>query len=457
MQKRETLASRLGFIMLSAGCAIGIGNVWKFPYITGLYGGGIFVLIYIFFLLILGIPLLTIEFAVGRASRTSPINECRVLAPQGTRWHWRGIFSFIGAYLLMMYYTTVSGWMLHYFYLMSTGAFTGASPDQIGAMFGGMLSTPGSMVFWMAVITIAGFAGCSIGLQKGAEKITKVVMTTLLVLIVALAIKSIMLPGSMAGLKFYLLPDINRLIQNGVANTIIAAMNQAFFTLSLGIGCMSIFGSYIGKEHTLLNESIWVTILDTGVALAAGLVVFPVCFAFNLNPDSGPSLIFITLPNIFNHMAGGRLWGSLFFLFMAFAAFSTVLAVFENILSCCMELTGWSRKKTAGINAAVMIILSLPCTFGFNLLSGIQPLGAGSTIMDLEDLIVSNFMLPLGSLIYLLFCTSRKGWGWNNFIQEANTGKGFKVPNLLRFYMSYILPLIILCIFFIGLKATLFK
>lgn len=456
MKERERLGSRLGFLLLSAGCAIGIGNVWKFPYITGLYGGGAFVLIYLFFLVVMGIPMLTMEFSIGRASRKSPLLACKVLEKPGQKWHLQGYMAMAGNYLLMMFYTTVSGWMLHYFYLTASGAFENADVDRVEAIFGEMLSDPLVMSLWMILVVVVGFFICSRGVQAGVEKITKVMMLALFFLIVVLAVNSLMLDGGMEGLKFYLLPDFDRMAETGIGATIAAAMNQSFFTLSLGIGAMAIFGSYIGKERSLAGESLRVCLLDTFVAITAGLIIFPACFAFGVDADSGPNLIFITLPNIFNHMAGGRVWGSLFFLFMAFAAFSTVIAVFENIISCCMDLTGCSRKKAAFVNVFLMILLSLPCVLGFNLLSGFEPLGEGTSIMDLEDFLVSNITLPIGSLIYLLFCTSRYGWGWKNFLEEANTGKGLKLRNSLRFYMTYILPIIILVIFVLGIKNVLF-
>ena len=456
MENREKLSSRLGFILLSAGCAIGIGNVWKFPYITGLYGGGAFVLVYLFFLIIMGVPMMTMEFAIGRASRKSPLLACKVLERPEQKWHLQGFMAMAGNYLLMMFYTTVTGWMLHYFYLTATGSFSDADVSLVMEKFPEMLSHPSTMVFWMVIVVIAGFSICSLGIQKGVEKITKFMMIALLALIIILAVHSMTLEGGMEGLKFYLLPDFKRMTDIGIGTTIVAAMNQAFFTLSLGIGAIAIFGSYIGKEHTLFGEALRVAALDTFVALFSGLIIFPACYSFGVNPDSGSNLIFITLPNIFNHMAGGRLWGSLFFIFMAFAAFSTVIAVFENIISCSMDLTGCSRKKASFVNIFLMILLSLPCTLGFNLLSAIRPFGADSTIMDLEDFLVNNIALPIGSLIYLLFCVSRYGWGWENFIKEANTGDGVKMPKKLRFYMTYILPLIIFLIFLLGMQDKFF-
>ena len=454
--QRERLGSRLGFILLSAGCAIGVGNVWKFPWMVGQYGGGAFVLFYVIFLLILGLPIMTMEFAVGRASQKSPVRAYQVLEKPGSRWHIHGYLAMIGNYLLMMFYTTVCGWMLHYFYLTAAGRFVGATTEQVGAVFGEMLSRPGVMAGCMIAVVVIGFLINSFGLQGGLERVTKVMMIALLAIMVVLAVNSIRTPGSGEGLRFYLIPDFGRMAETGVANVVVGAMNQAFFTLSLGIGAMAIFGSYIGKGRALMGEAVNVAVLDTFVAFTAGLIIFPACFAFNVSPDSGPNLIFVTLPNIFNHMAGGRLWGSLFFVFMAFAAFSTVLAVFENIMSCCMDLTGWSRTKTAAINIVLMILLSLPCVLGFNVWSGFQPFGPGSNVLDLEDFLVSNLWLPLGSLVYLLFCTSRYGWGWKNFQNEANDGGGIKVRDGIRFYVSYILPLIVLVIFVLGIKDKFF-
>lgn len=454
--QRERLGSRLGFILLSAGCAIGVGNVWKFPWMVGQYGGGAFVLFYVIFLLILGLPIMTMEFAVGRASQKSPVRAYQVLEKPGSRWHIHGYLAMIGNYLLMMFYTTVCGWMLHYFYLTAAGRFVGATTEQVGAVFGEMLSRPGVMAGCMIAVVVIGFLINSFGLQGGLERVTKVMMIALLAIMVVLAVNSIRTPGSGEGLRFYLIPDFGRMAETGVANVVVGAMNQAFFTLSLGIGAMAIFGSYIGKGRALMGEAVNVAVLDTFVAFTAGLIIFPACFAFNVSPDSGPNLIFVTLPNIFNHMAGGRLWGSLFFVFMAFAAFSTVLAVFENIMSCCMDLTGWSRKKTAAINIVLMILLSMPCVLGFNVWSGFQPFGPGSNVLDLEDFLVSNLWLPLGSLVYLLFCTSRYGWEWKNFQNEANDGGGIKVRDGIRFYVSYILPLIVLVIFVLGIKDKFF-
>ena len=451
MKERERLGSRLGFILISAGCAIGIGNVWKFPYMAGQGGGGAFVLFYLLFLLILGLPIMTMEFAVGRASQKSPVKAYYALEKPGQKWHIHGYITLIGCYLLMMFYTTVAGWMLHYFYLTATGKFTGLDSDAVASQFNTMLSQPQVMGFWMVIIVIAGILVCSIGLQNGLEKVTKVMMISLLFIMVILAINSFFMDGAKEGLSFYLIPDFERMKEIGIIKTITGAMNQAFFTLSLGIGAMSIFGSYIGKERSLLGESLNIAILDTFVAITSGLIIFPACFTFHVDQTSGPGLIFITLPNIFNHIPMGKLWGSLFFIFMSFAAFSTILAVFENIISCGMELTGWSRKKSSFINAIAIILLSVPCVLGYNLWSSDIFAVFGGAVLDFEDFLVSNLFLPLGSLVYLLFCTSRYGWGWKNFTTEANTGKGLKIQNWMRGYISYILPLIVLFIFFFGL------
>lgn len=450
--QRERLGSRLGFILLSAGCAIGVGNVWKFPWMVGQYGGGAFVVFYVLFLVILGLPIMTMEFAVGRASQKSPVRAYQALEKSGQKWHIHGYLAMIGNYLLMMFYTTVCGWMLHYFYLTASGRFEGATTEQVQAVFPEMLSQPLVMGGWMVVVVVVGFAINSFGLQSGLERVTKVMMLALLAIMVILAVNSILTEGASEGLKFYLIPDLNRMQEAGIVNVIVGAMNQSFFTLSLGIGAMAIFGSYVGKSRALLGEAVNVAILDTFVAFTAGLIIFPACFAFGVSPDSGPNLIFVTLPNIFNHMAMGRLWGSLFFVFMAFAAFSTVLAVFENIISCGMDLTGASRKKVAGVNIILIILLSLPCVLGYNIWSGFQPFGEGTAVLDLEDFLVSNIWLPLGSIIYLLFCTSRYGWGWKNFKEEANEGGGLKVRDGIRVYVSYILPLIVLVIFVLGIK-----
>ena len=451
MEQREQLGSRLGFILLSAGCAIGIGNVWKFPYMVGQYGGGAFVLIYLFFLVILGVPVMTMEFAMGRAGQRSPARLYQQLEPKGSKWHLHGYVAMAGNYILMMFYTSVAGWMLDYFVRTAGGRFVGADTDGVAAQFSQMLSDPLRMTLFMGIVVVLGFLVCSFSLQKGLERITKWMMLALLVIMVVLAINSVCTAGGSQGLRFYLVPDLARMKKVGIGNVVAGAMNQAFFTLSLGIGAMAIFGSYIGKERALMGESARVAALDTLVALCSGLIIFPACFAYGVQPDSGPSLIFITLPNIFNHMPLGRVWGSLFFVFMSFAAFSTVLGVFENIVSCTMDLSGWSRKKACLFNGILMLLLSMPCVFGFNVLSKFQPLGPGTGVLDLEDFVVSNLLLPLGSLIFIFFCTSRYGWGWKNFTKEANTGKGLKVQRWMRGYMCYVLPVLVAVILVLGL------
>lgn len=451
MEQREQLGSRLGFILLSAGCAIGIGNVWKFPYMVGQYGGGAFVLIYLFFLVILGIPVMTMEFAMGRAGQRSPARLYQQLEPKGSKWHLHGYVAMAGNYILMMFYTSVAGWMLDYFVRTAGGQFVGADTDGVTAQFSQMLGDPLRMTLFMGIIVVLGFLVCSFSLQKGLERITKWMMVALLVIMVVLAINSVCTAGGSQGLRFYLVPDLARMKKVGIGNVVAGAMNQAFFTLSLGIGAMAIFGSYIGKERALMGESARVAALDTLVALCSGLIIFPACFAYGVQPDSGPSLIFITLPNIFNHMPLGRVWGSLFFVFMSFAAFSTVLGVFENIVSCTMDLSGWSRKKACLFNGILMLLLSMPCVLGFNVLSKFQPLGPGTGVLDLEDFVVSNLLLPLGSLIFIFFCTSRYGWGWKNFTKEANAGKGLKVQRWMRGYMCYVLPVLVAVILVLGL------
>lgn len=449
--EREKLKSRLGFILISTGCAIGIGNVWKFAYMAGQGGGGFFVLLYLLFLVMLGIPIMSMEFAVGRASQKSPAQAYKALEKAGQKWHIHGYIALIGNYLLMMFYTTVAGWMLYYFYLTSTGKFVGLNTDGVANVFSEMLQKPITMTICMLIIVVVGFFICSIGLQNGLEKVTKVMMVALLAIMVILAINSFFLKGAKEGLSFYLIPSIERAKAAGIGNTAVGAMNQAFFTLSIGIGAMAIFGSYIGKDRSLLGESVTIAALDTFVAITSGLIIFPACFTFGVDQTQGPSLVFITLPNIFNNIPFGRVWGSLFFVFMTFAAFSTVLAVFENIVSCCMELTGFNRKKSSIVNMILVALLSMPCVLGFNFWS-FDWLGVfGGSFLDFEDFLVSNIWLPLGSLIYLLFCTSKFGWGWKNYKEEANTGKGIKIHNWMRVYLTYILPLIVLFIFAFGI------
>ncbi len=455
MQKRESFSSRLGFLLISAGCAIGLGNVWRFPYITGKYGGAAFVLVYLLFLIIMGLPVMVMEFSVGRASQKSIALSFNVLEPKGSKWHIYSWFGIAGNYLLMMFYTTIAGWLLLYFVKMVKGDFVGLDTAGVSNEFNALMGQPGLMAVFMVIVVVLCMLICSRGLQNSVEKVTKVMMLCLLALMVVLAVNSILLNGAEEGLKFYLMPNFHNLTYDANGNFILgeavyAAMGQAFFTLSLGIGALAIFGSYIGKEHSLAGEAIRVGVLDTFVAFTAGLIIFPACFAFDVAPDSGPNLIFITLPNVFNEMPMGQVWGALFFVFMSFAALSTVIAVFENILSFCIDKWGWNRQKAVAVNTVAIIILSLPCLLGFNVLSGFQPFGSGSGVMDLEDFIVSNNLLPLGSLVYLLFCVSRKGWGWDNFLAEANTGSGLKFPKGVRFYVTYILPIIMLIIFVFG-------
>lgn len=454
--EREKFGSRLGFILLSAGCAIGIGNVWKFPYIAGQGGGGAFVLFYLIFLAILGIPILCMEFAVGRASQKSPIKAYQVLEKPGHKWHYHGYASLIGSYLLMMFYTTVSGWMLIYFVKTAKGDFVGLDSTAVGAEFDNMLSNPLIMIVAMVIVVAMGIFVCMGGVKRSLEKVTKILMIALLAIMVILAINSFFMDGAKEGLSFYLIPDFKRMADVGIITTLVSAMNQAFFTLSIGIGSMAIFGSYLNKEHSLLSESVNIVVLDTFVAITSGLIIFPACYTYNVAPNAGPPLIFVTLPNIFANMPMGRFWGTLFFLFMSFAALSTVFAVFENIICCVMELKGWSRKKSSLINFIFLTILSIPCVLGYNLLKWDGFKIFGGTVLDLEDFVVSNLLLPLGALIYLLFCVTKYGWGWDNFKAEANTGKGIKVKNWMRVYLTYILPFIIIFIFGFGIYDKFF-
>ena len=456
--EREKFGSRLGFILISAGCAIGLGNVWRFPYIVGQYGGAAFILIYLLFLVIFGLPIMTMEFAVGRASRKSIAESFRVLEPKGTKWHQFGWVGMAGNYLLMMFYTTVTGWMFAYFFKMIKGDFIGQTTEQVSNQFVEMTGNPYILVGFMVLAVVLGFVICSLGLKKGVEKVTKFMMLALLAIIAVLAVRAVTLPGAVDGVKYYLVPDFGKMIENGIGEVVFAALGQAFFTLSIGMGSMAIFGSYIDKDKRLLGESVSIAALDTFVAFMAGLIIIPSCFAYGVNPGAGPGLIFQTLPNIFNAMPMGRLWGALFFVFMIFAAVSTVVAVFENILSFGMDLWGWSRKKACVINLIAVIVLSLPCALGFNVLSGVQLLGKGSTILDFEDFIISNNILPLGSLVYVLFCTWRKGgWGWDNFIEEANAGQGIAFPKWLKVYAKYILPIILFVLWIQGYITMCFK
>ena len=448
--KRENFQSRLGFLLVSAGCAIGIGNVWRFPYVAGQNGGGLFVLFYLLFLLTMGVPVLTMELAVGRASRKSAVQGYQALEKPGSKWHIHGWFCVAGCYLLMMYYTTVAGWMLDYFVKFLTGAFTGLDAAAISGAFGQMLQNPAEMTVFMALVVVLGFAVVSFGLQKGLERISKLMMTALLLLILMLAVNSCLLPGAGEGLSFYLLPSLSRAMEQGLFSVITAAMNQAFFTLSLGIAAMEIFGSYMTRENTLTGEAVRICLLDTFVALMSGLIIFPASFSFGVQPDAGPSLIFVTLPNVFAGMRGGRFWGTLFFLFMTFASFTTVISVFENLIANCIDMFGWGRKKAVIANCVFLLLASMPCLLGYNVLSGVHLIG-GRDVLDTEDFLVSNLLLPLGSLVYLLFCTTRWGWGFDNYLAEANAGEGIKLSAKLKPFFQFVLPALILLSFISGL------
>lgn len=449
--EREKFKSRLGFLLVSAGCAIGIGNVWRFPFVVGQNGGGIFVIIYLIMLVIMGLPVLTMELAVGRASKKSAVPAYKALEKPNAKWHIHGWFAIIGCYILMMYYTNVSGWMLNYFFKFATGTFThGMSADASAAVFTDMLANPAEMGLWMALTVILGILICSAGVQKGLERVSKIMMVALFMLILVLAVHSFTLSGAKEGLSFYLIPNVENVKSVGIGSVVAAAMNQSFFTLSLGIAAMEIFGSYMSREHTLFGEGARICALDTFVAISAGLIIFPACFTYGVEVTQGPSLIFVTLPNVFVNMPGGRIWGSLFFLFMTFASFSTVIAVFENIMSSCMDNFKWSRKKTAIINGIIILVASIPCVLGYNILSGVHPIG-GRDILDSEDFLVSNILLPLGSLVYLLFCVTKFGWRFDNYAAEANIGKGLKVKPWMKWYFLLVLPVMIIAIFVIGL------
>lgn len=453
--QRERFKSRLGFLLLSAGCAIGLGNVWRFPYMVGQNGGAFFVLFYLLFLIIMGLPILSMELAVGRASRKSIIREFETLEKPGSKWHWYSPFGMLGNYMLMFFYTVVGGWLVNYFVQYLTGSLAGLDNEGVQAAYASMLSDPAEMISWMLVVVLIGFVICLGGLQKGVERISKWMMVALLALILVLAVRSLTLPGGGEGLAFYLMPNLENLKKVGLVNCLAGAMEQSFFTLSLGIGAIAIFGSYMNKDRTLLGESVGIATLDTFVAITAGLIIFPACFAYGVAPDSGPNLLFVTLPNVFSNMAGGRLWGALFFLFMNFAALTTVVAVFENILACCMDKWGWTRKKAVLVNLVILALGSVPCALGFNVWSNFNPLGAGTVVMDLEDFIVSTILLPFGSLLYLLFCTRRSGWGFDAYLEEANTGKGLKMARALRFYLTWILPVMVAVLLAMGLWSKL--
>lgn len=454
--KREKFSSRLGFLLISAGCAIGLGNVWRFPYIVGKYGGAAFVLIYLFFLAALGLPIMVMEFSVGRASGKSAAASFRVLEPKGSRWHIFGYVAMAGNYLLMMFYTTIGGWMIAYLFKMLFGSLSGLSTSEVEAAFVSLQQSPLQSIFWMALTVALGFFTCSFGLQKGVERVTKKMMSVLFIILLLLAVHALTLPGAGEGLRFYLIPDFQKMAGEGLFEAVFAAMGQAFFTLSIGIGSMAIFGSYLQRERSLTGEALSVTVLDTIVALLSGLIIFPTCFSYGVSPGSGAGLVFITLPGLFGSMPGGRWWGALFFVFLSFTALSTIIAIFENIIAFAQDLWGWTRKKAAFLNMAVVTLLSLPACLGFSLLSGIEPLGPGSAILDLEDFIVSNNLLPLGSLVYLLFCVTRYGWGFENFLAEADAGKGMRFPRALRGYVTFILPAIVLIVFIGGYMEKFF-
>jgi NSS family neurotransmitter:Na+ symporter len=456
MNQRESFSSRLGFILVSAGCAVGLGNVWKFPYICGQYGGAAFIIIYLIFLALLGLPIIICEFAVGRASHHSMALAFDTLETPGSKWHHMKWLTVSGSYLLMMFYTMVGGWMLYYAYKTATGQLVAKSSEQISQSFSDMLGSAPTMLIWTYIAIILAFSVCALGFQKGVEKISKILMSALLVLMIILAIHSVFLSGAGEGIRFYLIPDFNLVREYGFGTVIYAAMSHAFFTLSVGIGSMEIFGSYLDKDRSLFGEAASIACLDTFVALMAGFIIIPACFAYGVNPDSGPSLLFITLPNVFAHMTGGRIWGTCFFLFMSFASLSTIIAVFENLLSYCMEFFNWDRKKAVKVNIPLLMVLSIPAVLGYNLWSGIALMGEGTTIMDAEDFLVSYNLLPLGSMIFVLFCVRKNGWGFQNFMAEINIGQGIKIrpSRILEFYMTYILPLIITIVYLKGYYDT---
>lgn len=449
---RETLATRLGFLLLSAGCAIGLGNVWRFPYIAGQYGGALFVVVYLICLLALGLPLLIMEFAVGRAARANMGRALRDLEPSGAGWHRFGWFSLIGSYLLMMFYIPVAGWMLGYCWYTAHGDLA-LPPEGVGAFFGGLLDDPAAMAGWTLPVAAIGFGVCALGVRRGLERVVKVLMVGLLAIMVGLALRAVTLPGAGAGIAFYLAPDWGRAVDAGLWGLLNAAMGQAFFTLSVGVGSMLILGSYLDDSHSLTGESVLIVALDSFVALTAGLIIFPACFAFDVRPDSGPGLIFVTLPNIFNAMSGGRVWGTFFFVFMSCAALTTVIAVVENIISYGVDVWGWTRRKSVLVHGVALTLLTLPCILGFNVLSWVQPLGSGSSVLDLEDFLISSNMLPIGGLMFVLFCTTRYGWGWDKFVTEADRGEGLRFPRWLRGYVTWVVPVVVLVVLIQGYVA----
>ena len=453
--ERERLGSRLGFILLSAGCAIGLGNVYKFPYMVGENGGGIFVLIYLFFLLTMGVPVMTMELSMGRAAQKSVIKLYDEIEPKGSKWHWHGYLAMAANYVLLMFYTVVTGWLIRYFVDTAKGAFAGLDTSGVEAHYNNMLADPVPMTIYMLVVLVLAVFVCSRSLQSGLEKITKYMMIALLCIMLVLCVNSVFLPGGQEGIKFYLMPSLENLMEVGVGNVLVGAMNQAFFTLSLGIGSMAIFGSYIDKKRTLLGESVNIAALDTFVALASGFIIFPACYAYDVDVTSGMGLIFLTLPNIFNHIPMGQFWGSLFFVFMSFAALSTIFAVFENVVSCTMDLFKWERKKASLLNGIFLVFACMPCVLGWNIWSGFMPLGEGTNVMVLEDFFVSNIALPLGSFIFVIFCVTRYGWGWDKFMAEANEGEGLKVQQWMRPYVTYVLPVMVGIIFVVGILSYL--
>ncbi len=450
MNEREKFQSRLGFLLVSAGCAIGIGNVWKFPYVAGQNGGAIFVLFYLLFLAVLGIPVITMELAVGRASGKSAVQGYQALEKPGSKWHWHGYVAIFGCYMLMMYYTTVAGWMVSYAWKFATGVFSGLTEDAVPDVFTGMLGDPVQMVVFMAIVVALAFIVLSGGVQSGLERISKWMMLGLLGLMVILAVRNIFLPGAREGIAFYLKPNLSAALEIGMGNVIVAAMNQAFFTLSLGVAALEIMGSYMSKDLSLTGEAVRIAGLDTFVALMSGLIIFPACFSFGVSPDQGPSLIFVTLPQVFVNMSGGRFWGTIFFIFMTFASFSTVIAVCENLIAFHVDNFGTERKKSVIRNFFIVLITSLPCALSYSILSNVHIIG-GRDILDSEDFIVSNLLLPIGSIIFLLFCVTKLGWGFDNYLEEVNTGKGLKMPRWIKPYLQYVMPILIVIIIITGL------
>lgn len=447
---REQFSSRLGFLLIAAGCSIGLGNVWRFPYITGEYGGAIFLVIYLFFLFLVGVPILTIELAVGRASRRSLGKSFEEISPN-TKWNLNKFLMISGNYVLMAFYSLVTGWMFYYMIKVGSGAYTGViSRDEAGGLFGSMLADPSSQFICTLIVVIGSFAVCACGLQKGVERITKPMMILLFVLLVFMAARSFILPGAKEGISYYLMPNFSNLKEHGILNTLSAAMAQSFFTLGLGVGSIQIFGSYMNREHTLFSEGMTLTILNTVVAVLSGFIIFPACFSYGVQPDSGPGLVFISLVSVFSNMAYGQVWGAVFFLFMLFASVSTLIAVFENIIAICMEIFDISRVKSVVYNCIVIILLGIPCLLGYNLWSDIQPLGAGSTILDTYDFILSKNILPYGTLCYILYVVLKRGWGFDNYLKEANTGIGIKIPLWALNYYKFVLPVVIVVLFLQG-------